>query len=883
MAHDVFISYAKEDYTVADAVRRGLESAGLRCWIAPRDIEPGAVFEAEIVNAIKSSPAMVLVFSEHANASDHVLTEVRLAVNRKALIIPMRLDSVLPSNSFEFYLSGRQWLDVLSSELHEHLPRLVVSLMRAAGLEPETPSPGLSHKMDEGAWRHLLDLMAAKQVIPIVGPHAVVVDGEFGPRTLYEYLARRVEVLLNLQPTSPTKRLTMLQVARRIEDAGELWRDKLYGKIFRAWHEQQERFTPPTVLSQLAGISAFTFFGTTAIDDLLKRAIDETRYHDAPRTQVYAWGMGRFQDLLKPLSELESATVYHLLGRVSAAPTYAVIDEDAVEFAEWLTSIDHGPHRLFDELCSRSLLVIGVGSNEWLRCFLRGIMKHSLLQRHSVFVVDEKFGDDPQLLDFLIRQVGERGKIVVGNELAFIAELAQRWREYETSDHGAGLQEPKLARSLHLPTAVQWSGQGSLNNADPWPGLNSFHEQDTAFFHGRDIEAEKLAMLVRRDRVCVLYGSSGIGKSSLLQAGLFPKLRDESFLPVLIRFQYHDHDPPLRDQALGALVRSTRDSGITEPEMQHGVTLWEHFHRRGSAYRTPEGVKLLPVLVFDQFEEVFTLGRMSHERARATEQFLQELSDLVEARPPAEVRAGFDARPDEVEAFDFVGSRCKVLLSIREDFLAELDTLRTWIPSLGTNSMRLTALRGDAAVAITSAGGTDLVPPGVCERIVRHVAGYEDNAGVDIPLHVLEVDPALLSLFCRELNERRKARGEPQITGSLVETSRGQVIEDFYDMALTDMPEKVRQFVEEALLTENGHRAGVALEDALHIPGVTEGVIESLVSRRLIRLENYQGLARVELTHDVLTPVVRRSRDSRRSLERSAPTATRNLLGWLKQ
>jgi hypothetical protein len=63
MSHEVFISYAHADKTVADAVCATLEAAGLRCWIAPRDVQPGAQWTAEIINAISASRVVVLVFS----------------------------------------------------------------------------------------------------------------------------------------------------------------------------------------------------------------------------------------------------------------------------------------------------------------------------------------------------------------------------------------------------------------------------------------------------------------------------------------------------------------------------------------------------------------------------------------------------------------------------------------------------------------------------------------------------------------------------------------------------------------------------------------------------------------------------------------------------
>ena len=82
MSHDAFISYSNLDRTVADAAVAVLESRGIRCWIAPRDITPGLDWSEAIVDAIERSKVMVLVLSAHANGSPQIKREVERAVNR---------------------------------------------------------------------------------------------------------------------------------------------------------------------------------------------------------------------------------------------------------------------------------------------------------------------------------------------------------------------------------------------------------------------------------------------------------------------------------------------------------------------------------------------------------------------------------------------------------------------------------------------------------------------------------------------------------------------------------------------------------------------------------------------------------------------------------
>ncbi len=82
----------------------------------------------------------------------------------------------------------------------------------------------------------------------------------------------------------------------------------------------------------------------------------------------------------------------------------------------------------------------------------------------------------------------------------------------------------------------------SLDEQNPWPGLATYDEAASDFFFGREEEAEELLRLIRLSPLTVLYGKSGLGKSSLLQAGLFPKLREAYFLPVYIRLDYANVD-----------------------------------------------------------------------------------------------------------------------------------------------------------------------------------------------------------------------------------------------------------------------------------------------------------------------------------------------------
>ena len=117
MTYDVFVSYSTQDKLFVDALVNRLENDGIRCWYAPRDIPPGMTWPKAITLAIKNSAIMLLVFSESANASQEVSKELTLASSHKCLVIPVRIENVMPNAELEYHLINRHWLDVYGLEV----------------------------------------------------------------------------------------------------------------------------------------------------------------------------------------------------------------------------------------------------------------------------------------------------------------------------------------------------------------------------------------------------------------------------------------------------------------------------------------------------------------------------------------------------------------------------------------------------------------------------------------------------------------------------------------------------------------------------------------------------------------------------------------------
>ena len=196
------------------------------------------------------------------------------------------------------------------------------------------------------------------------------------------------------------------------------------------------------------------------------------------------------------------------------------------------------------------------------------------------------------------------------------------------------------------------------------------------------------------------------------------------------------------------------------------------------------------------------------------------------------------------------------------------------MPSITENRMRLTRMNGTRTLEAVANPGRDIITSPVAAQVVHFVAGGgmrpAGSAGHrrdDDGLANLEVEPSLLSLVCRELNNRHTAMGLPRISSDLVAGNRERILQDFYDGCLADQPPAVRAFVEDELVTDSGLRR-ISPSNAPSKPsvgGAPASAIGDLVKRRLIRLEDRMAIQRVELTHDVLTPVVRKSRDERKS------------------
>lgn len=411
----------------------------------------------------------------------------------------------------------------------------------------------------------------------------------------------------------------------------------------------------------------------------------------------------------------------------------------------------------------------------------------------------------------------------------------------------------------------------------PWLGLANFTAADEPFFFGRSSEIRELTDRVRRSPLTVLYGVSGYGKSSIIGAGVIPQLTRAGHSITLLRRCYDD----LPERSLVTDVIDAVGGGLQAP------TLWQFFHDRTQPWfqRSESGDSpAAPVLILDQFEEIFTKGEDRDTQAAAADararehaqQFLAQLADLVENRPPCELLRVLDEGSAEekralLRQYDFQAQPLRLLLALREDFLARLERQRRAMPSLMEHRIELRLLRGPAAFESVFQPGTlrpslpPIIPADVAEAIVRAAAG----ASASTSLEEIDAVPPILSLLCERLNARRSQ--ESISTSDFTADQAKRILEDFYEEKLQPHPRALREFLETKLTSPTGLRETVSLPSALSsLPSVrdSEPRLRTLVDDRILVIEDRGGIPRMEFTHDTLAKIAQQSHADRELIRR---------------
>lgn len=431
---------------------------------------------------------------------------------------------------------------------------------------------------------------------------------------------------------------------------------------------------------------------------------------------------------------------------------------------------------------------------------------------------------------------------------------------------------------------------GTITKENPWKGLNFYREKDKNDFFGREEDIERLSLYIINNAQTVLFGKSGIGKSSILNAGVFPVAREHGLFPVPIKL-IHNGSKSYLQQIKDKVAKVVERQGASTHELvppinEQSETLWEYLHR--TIIYDSDGRRVRLLLVIDQFEEIFTL----QQKEDVKESFFAELADLLNDVTPLYVANAQNNRGDNVdgraerqyvekkdseievdlnlnegkdEKKYLERSEFHIVLTLRDDFLGCLERYTANIPCMKTNRYALQPLNKAQAEKIITMPRENLIADGVTGLIIQKVTDKTDNR-----LNGLlesSVDAAMLSLYLSRLYTKRNDDDE-QITVELVQQFSDNIIKDFYEDAVKDIPVETIERLEDELLTFDDRRNNVSVRDFVKM-GVPESVIRSLVDeKKLLRQFNYGGDIRVEYMHDVLCNVAS-NRIEQRELRKS--------------
>ena len=276
-------------------------------------------------------------------------------------------------------------------------------------------------------WEQVLQVLDEGRVIPVLGPDLLVLSQGDSPTLLYPLLAERLAQYLELSDEASPSGPSLNAVACRYLAGGNDPQD-IYSAL-KAVMPPDSELPIPEPLIKLAEIGSLKTFVSLTFDSLLERAINQVRFGGQRKTTVLSYSPTRTADLDPAATAADRPLVFHLFGKLSAVPDYAVTEEDTLEFIHSLQNETKRPQRLFDELNQAHLLIIGGNISQWLaRFFLRASRRERLLlaRGKTDIVADASVRDDPGLVLFL-QQFKTGTKIFPGGALEFVNELHERW------------------------------------------------------------------------------------------------------------------------------------------------------------------------------------------------------------------------------------------------------------------------------------------------------------------------------------------------------------------------------------------------------------------------------------------------------------------------
>ncbi|MGM9766628.1 MAG: hypothetical protein ACI3ZO_09775, partial [Candidatus Cryptobacteroides sp.] len=342
------------------------------------------------------------------------------------------------------------------------------------------------------------------------------------------------------------------------------------------------------------------------------------------------------------------------------------------------------------------------------------------------------------------------------------------------------------------------------NRMNPWMGLSSYrdpqYENNPVMFCGREDEIFDLTRLVMGNIFVTLYGKSGNGKTSLLNAGVFPSLRKSGFIPVSVRLGIDAMDCSFQQAIIRKLLGLASESVVLEtsdvvemPEDESSQDyLWAFFAR--TRFTDADGRTVFPVIAFDQFEEVFTHRRQDAETLLCQIAFMMDESHAL---PTREIEGN-------IYEYDF---NFRFIASIREDDLYKLEDSidNCYLSSLKKCRFRLKALSAKGAREVILKPGAGLFDDADKEAVVEAILDKsKDNTSQGISAN-------MLSLICSRLFEEINRAGAEHISLHIVESFiEANPFEKYFIEATSRLNNYEMKYLEDKLIDEYGRRKSIS-------------------------------------------------------------------------
>lgn len=402
-----------------------------------------------------------------------------------------------------------------------------------------------------------------------------------------------------------------------------------------------------------------------------------------------------------------------------------------------------------------------------------------------------------------------------------------------------------------------------------YPGSRPFTQDDEALFFGRDEDIAKLTTFITVENITVLYGRSGLGKTSLLNAGVLPKLENEHqycIIPVRFGSWVQDNRKHPLDIVEEKFEEMTRQENFLNNIESEDISLWQHI--KNLELTLPNQTTLL--LVFDQFEELFTYPEGVPDFAKA-------LADLLYCRMPKEFQRALrlatrsNANLLTLERSEFLERpvKLKVLMSIRSDRMSLLNSLSSQIPSVLLNCYELKPLsREQAEKAVISPAqkvGEFQSPPFTYHpEALKKILDYLTQNGAK------SIESFQLQILCQFIEEnivigRNDTHVEEHDLGELETIYTNYYDNNLKKLGTEDEQRKARIFIEEGLIFAEEERRTTLFEGQIYSKfAISPELLSSLVDTHLIRSEPHSSGGYVyELSHDTLVAPILKAKSLR--------------------